>query len=218
MTAWATGWFGGGMWATGGIASDGNNPFVATGNTFTNPGDQWSGGESVIRFQPGPVFTGNTTDYWAPTNWQSLDQSDTDLGGSGPLLVNVPGATPSSLAVALGKDGNAYLLDRGNLGGIAPPVASSHVDNNVIIQAAASYRTNQGTYVAFRANSSAVSAFRINAGNPPTITEIWSMTQSGCGSPFVTSTDGTNNMVVWASAPAPLATRSYTDTTAILVR
>ena len=198
VTAWATGWVGGGIWSAGGVASDGNNPFVTTGNTFTNPGDPWNGGEALIRFQPGPIFTGNPSDYWAPANWQSLDQSDTDLGGSGPLLVDVPGATPSSLVVALGKDGNAYLLDRGNLGGIAAPVASTHVNNNAIIQAAASYRTNQGTYVVFRGNSSTLSAFRINPGNPPTITEVWSVSQSGCGSPFVTSTDGLNNVVVWA--------------------
>ena len=198
VTGWAAGWVGGGIWATGGVASDGDGLFVATGNTFTNPGDLWRGGEAVIRFEPGPIFSGHSSDYWAPTNWQSLDMSDTDLGGSGPLLVDVPAATLSSLVVALGKDGNAYLLDRNNLGGIGTPAASSHINNNAIIQAAASYRTNQGTYVAFRGNSSTLSAFRINPGNPPTITEIWNVTQSGVGSPFVTSTDGTNNVIVWA--------------------
>jgi PQQ enzyme repeat len=197
VIAWATGWFGGGIWAAGGIASDGNNPFVITGNTFTNPADPWSGGEAVIRFQPGPVFSNNSSDFWAPTNWQFLDSNDKDLGGSGPLLVDVPGATPSGFVVALGKDGNAYLLDRGNLGGIGAPVASSHVNNNVIIQAAASYRTNQGRYVAFRGNGSTLSAFRIDPDNPPTITEVWSVNQSGVGSPFVTSSDGTNDVVVW---------------------
>ena len=101
------------------------------------------GGEAVIRLEPGPMFSDNSSDYWAPTYWQSLDMSDTDLGGSGPLLVDVPGATPSSLVAALGKDGNAYLLDRNNLGDIGAPVASSHVNNNAIIQAAASYRTNR---------------------------------------------------------------------------
>jgi hypothetical protein len=202
VTAWATGWLGGGMWATGGIASDGNNPFVITGNTFTNPGDPWHGGEAVIRFQSGPIFTGLPSDYWAPTNWQLLDQNDIDLGGSGPLLLDMPGSTPSSLVVALAKDGNAYLIDRGNLGGITAPVASAHVTNNRIIQAAASYQTNQGIYVVFRASSSTLSAFRINPGNPPTITEVWSMTQSGVSSPFVTSTDGTNDVVVWTIGAA----------------
>ena len=172
-------------------------PYVATGNTF-NTGGVWSGGEAIIRFQPGPIFTGSPSDYWAPTNWQSLDNGDIDLGGSGPVLLDVPGATPSSLVLALGKDGNAYLLDRSNLGGVSTPVASSHVSSSAIIQAAATYRTSQGTYVVFRASGSLLSAFRINPTNPPTITSVWSVTQSGVGSPFVTSTDGTNNMVVWS--------------------
>ena len=130
VTAWAaataTGTYGGAIWGVGGVASDGNNPFVTTGNTF-NTGGIWSGGEAVIRFQPGPIFSGNPSDFWAPTNWQTLDANDQDLGGSGPLLVDVPGATPSHLVVALGKDGNAYLLNRDNLGGITAPVASSNL-------------------------------------------------------------------------------------------
>src|SRR5467141_1470486 len=188
VTAWATDVIGGGIWAVGGVASDGANPFIASGNTF-NTGGTWSGGEAVIRFQPGPIFTGNPADYWVPTNWLSLDGGDTDLGGSGPLLVDVPGATPSSLVVQPGKDGRAYLLNRGNLGGITAPVASFQVSGSAIIQAAATYRTNQGTYVVFRANGSMLSAFRITATNPPAITSGWSVSQNGCGSPFVTSTD-----------------------------
>ncbi len=78
------------------------------------------------------------------------------------------------------------------------PVAQSHVSNSAIIQAAVTYQTNQGTQVAFRANTNTLSTFRINTGNPPTITTGWNANQSGCGSPFVTSTDGTNNVVVWA--------------------
>jgi hypothetical protein len=196
VTSWATTATGGGVWGVGGVADDGTNPFVATGNTF-NTGGVWKGGEAIIRFQPGPIFTGSPSDYWAPTNWLSLDNGDIDLGGSGPVLLDVPGATPSSLVLALGKDGNAYLLDRSNLGGVSTPVASSHVSSSSIIQAAATYRTNQGTYVAFRASSSSLSAFRITATNPPTIVPVWNVSRNGCGTPFVTSTDGTNNMIVW---------------------
>ena len=83
----------------------------------------------MIRFQPGPIFSGNPSDYWAPTNWLQLDNSDLDLGASGPLLVDVPGATPSHLVVALGKDGNAYLLNRSNLGGVTAPIDSLQVTN-----------------------------------------------------------------------------------------
>ena len=192
---WATTATGGGVWGPGGVASDGTNPFVVTGNTFT--GNTWGGGEAVIRLQPGPIFSGSPTDYWVPTNWKNLDDGDTDLGGSGPIIVDVPGATPSALVVALGKDGNAYLLNRDNLGGISAPVAQSHVGSGSIIQAAATYQTAIGTYVVFRASSSTTTAFRITATNPPTIASGWNVTGSGRSSPFVTSTDGTNNVIVW---------------------
>jgi len=50
VTAWAAatggGTHGGAFWGVGGIASDGKNPFVTTGNTF-NTGGSWSGGEAV---------------------------------------------------------------------------------------------------------------------------------------------------------------------------
>ena len=96
--------------------------FVITGNTF-NTGGNWMGGEAIIRLQAGPVLTGQPTDYWAPINWVSLDNSDTDLGGVSAMLIDVPGANPSQLVLASGKDGNAYLLNRNNLGGITAPVA-----------------------------------------------------------------------------------------------
>ena len=49
----------------------------------------------MIRFQPGPIFSGSPADYWVPENWLDLDSFDFDLGSSGPLLVDVPDATPS---------------------------------------------------------------------------------------------------------------------------
>jgi outer membrane protein assembly factor BamB len=195
-TAWATDAIGGGIWGTNGVSNDGTNLFVATGNTFSTNGN-WGGGEAVIRFQPGPTFTGNPSDYWAPTNWLQLDQGDSDLGSSGALLLDVPGAIPSRLVVALGKDGKAYLLNRDDLGGIIAPVASTQASTHFITQAAVTYRTKQGTYIAFRDGVAAFVAFRITASNPPNIVFAWTASQSGRASPFVTSTDGTNDAIVW---------------------
>ncbi len=195
VTAWATTARGGGAWSVGGICSDGTNPFVATGNTFG--ASTWSGGEAIIRFQPGPVFSGLEQDYWAPTNWIALDNNDTDIGSSGPLIVDVPGASPSNLVVALGKDGNAYLLNRTNLGGVSATVAQAHISSSTIIQAAATYQTALGTYVVCCGNSTSLIAFRIAPTGPPTISGVWTNSQNGRGSPFVTSTDGTNNVIVW---------------------
>jgi hypothetical protein len=173
--------------------------FVITGNTF-GTGGNWMGGEAIIRLQAGPVWSGQPTDYWAPTNWFSLDNGDTDLGGVSATLIDVPGATPSQLVLALGKDHNAYLLNRNNLGGIAAPVAQANVSSSVIIgTSAVTYRTNQGTYFAFHNDVSTISAYKITPTNPPTITFAWSMSQNGRGSPWVTTTNGTNNAIVWVA-------------------
>ena len=196
--AWRTAAEGGGIWGHSGVASDGTNMFVITGNTFTNQGDAWSGGEAIVRLQAGPVFSGQPTDFWAPGNWQSLDNSDTDLGGCSAILIDVPGATPSQLVLALGKDGNAYLVNRNNLGGVAGPVASAGVDGTMRGQSSATYTTAQGTYFVFRADGgSQIKAYKVTATDPPSIVPAWSASQSGQGSPWVTTTNGTNNAIVW---------------------
>jgi hypothetical protein len=199
--AWATTAVGGGIWGHGGVASDGTNMFVVTGNTF-NTGGNWMGGEAIIRLQAGPTWTGMPTDYWAPANWLSLDNTDTDLGGVSATIVDVPGATPSQLVLALGKDSNAYLINRNNLGGIASPVAQANVGGINRGTSAVTYHTNQGTYIAFHNDVNAIRAYKITPTNPPTIVFAWSQSQNGRGSPWVTTTDGTNNTIVWVAGVA----------------
>ena len=199
--AWATTAFGGGIWGHGGVASDGTNMFVVTGNTF-NTGGNWMGGEAIIRLRAGPTWTGQPTDYWAPTNWLSLDNTDTDLGGVSATVINVPGATPSQLVLALGKDRNAYLVNRNNLGGIALPVAQANVGGINRGTSAVTYRTSQGTYFGFHNDSGTIAAYKITRTNPPTIMNAWSMSQNGRGSPWVTTTDGINDVIVWVAGVA----------------
>jgi len=194
VRAWATGAIGGGIWGHSGVASDGTNLFVITGNTFNTQGN-WMGGEAIIRLQAGPVFS----DFWAPPNWFPLDQSDTDLGGVSATLVDVLGATPSQLVLALGKDGMAYLLNRNNLGGVSPPLASASLPSAVRGQSAATYHTGQGTYFVFHTENNAVAAYKVTPTNPPNIVPAWSVNQTGLGSTWVTSTDGTNNVIVWVA-------------------
>jgi hypothetical protein len=208
VTAFATGATKSGIWGTGGIASDGTNLFVTTGNAPR--GAAFGQQESILRLQAGPTFSATAADYFAPSNWQALDTSDTDLGGSGPILVDVPGATPSKLVVALGKDGIIYLVNRDNLGGIVAGagqqgVASATVSSNAIIQAGAAYTTAMGTYVVFKGNgtgcpagqSGDLTAVKISATSPPRPTVAWCARQGGQGSPMVTTTDGQAEAVVW---------------------
>ena len=198
VMAWATTAIGGGIWGHGGVASDGTNMFVVTGNTF-NTGGIWSGGEAIIRLQAGPIWTGQPTDYWAPTNWLNLDNGDTDLGGVSATVIDVPGATPSQLVLALGKDGNAYLVNRNNLGGITAPVAQANVGGINRGTSAVTYHTSQGAYFGFHNDAGAISDYKVTATNPPTIVSAWSVSQNGRGSPWITTTHGTNNVIVWVA-------------------
>jgi hypothetical protein len=191
-----------------GVASDGTNMFVVTGNTFTTPQSPWSGGEAIVRLNAGPVFS----DFWAPVNWQALDGSDTDLGGCSATVIDVPGANPSQLVLALGKDRNAYLLDRNNLGGVGPAVASMNVSNATLRgTSSAAYQTAEGTHFAFHTGESGeLRAYIINATTPPTMALAWNVSQGGRGSPWVTTTDGTNNAIVglsmWRAMESCMAT------------
>ena len=107
-----------------------------------------------------------------------------------------------SFVLALGKDSNAYLLSRNNLGGIALPVAQANVGGVNRGTSAVTYRTSQGTYFAFHNDANTIRAYRITPTNPPTIAFAWSMSQIGRGSPWVTTTDGTNNVIVWVAGVA----------------
>jgi hypothetical protein len=207
IKGWATPALAAGIWAPGGLSSDGTSVFAATGNGFGEM--TWAGGEMVGRFGPGASFSGNPVDFWVPTNWQMLDGFDYDLGGSTVLVIDVPGATPSALLAAFGKDGTVYLIDRNNMGGISAPVASLHASAISIINAPASYKTAMGTYLVFKghgiptcpgldANSNLI-AVRIGATNPPTLTLVWCADAgAGRGSPISTTTDGINDPIVWA--------------------
>jgi hypothetical protein len=211
LTGWATSASNGGIWAPGGLATDGSSVFAATGNT--SGAASWMGGEAILRLGPGAAFSGDPADFFSPSNWRKLDDQDADVGGSGPIVVDAPGATPSQLVVALGKNGVAYLLDRNNLGGIGTGdgitregIRSRRVATGSIINAAAAYTTPSGVYVVFHANGNGIGcpgapgnlvALRIGATAPPTISVAWCADNQGAGSPLVTTTDGSSEPIVW---------------------
>jgi len=212
-SAWATGAIAGGIWAPGGLATDGTSIFAITGNTAG--ADKWVGGEAVVRLGPGAIFSGDPADYFVPSNWLDLDGADLDLGGSGPILLDVPGATPSQLVVALGKNGVAYLLDRNNLGGtgkgdgtLGEGLQSALVSIGSIVNAAAAYTTQSGTYVVFKSTDDGIGcpgkpgdliALKITATAPPTMSVAWCVDNLGGGSPIVTTTDGSSQPMVWTA-------------------
>jgi len=100
------------IWQGGrGLAADGAaNIYVATGN------GSWDGtqayGMSVLRLATQGGIS--VADYFTPAEWDALNDNDTDVGSSGPVLI--PG---TNLLLEIGKEGQLFVLDKTNLGHIA---------------------------------------------------------------------------------------------------
>ncbi len=205
VTRWATRAVGGGIWAQGGVVSDGASLFVATGNTFDAKG--WQDGEAVIRLPLDLQGPAGKKDFFAPADWRNLDDTDADLGGTAPLPIDVPaGKVHQHLVVALGKDGKAYLLDRRDLGGIGGALTVAKVSMRGIFAAAAAYPVAGSVYVAFPGTGIACPSgdrrrglvvIGIHGGSPPALTTAWCGQVAGLGAPIVTTTAGQANPIVW---------------------
>jgi hypothetical protein len=206
VIAWSTRAPGGGIWAPGGVVSDGRSLFVATGNTFETR--EWGDGEAVIRFGFDLKPPINNRYYFAPADWRVLDRRDADLGGTAPLPIDLIGpAGVAHLMIALGKDGKAYLLDRDNLRGVGGQLATMEVSSDEIRTAPAVYSApGGGALVVFAASgiscptavsNPSLASLKIEARPSPTISTAWCASVDGSGVPIVTTTDGHSNAIVW---------------------
>jgi hypothetical protein len=96
------------------IAGDGS-VLLASGNSSSN--DAYDFGNSVVRISPKLRLI----DSWAPTDWASLNATDSDVGSTSPVLL------PGGRVFQIGKRGIGYLLDAGHLGDIGGELDSSDV-------------------------------------------------------------------------------------------
>jgi hypothetical protein len=110
------------IWMSGmGPAADADgNIFFVTGNTGAGNYNNAAGAvgvnlaESIVAVSPDLA---TTEGFFTPQNELTLDENDTDFGSGGiTLLPDQPGSAPH-LAVAAGKDGNLYFVNRDSLGG-----------------------------------------------------------------------------------------------------
>jgi len=109
--------YAGGLWESGmGMAADAQgNLYVVTGNgTVGDSGDPTNltnRGESALKLTPSGSSL-QVTSYFTPANYQALNDTDTDYGVMGALLI-----PNSSYFLTGGKDGNLYLVNKDNMGG-----------------------------------------------------------------------------------------------------
>jgi outer membrane protein assembly factor BamB len=198
--AWQTLAVRGGIWSVGGLPVADNFLYASTGNT--SGVSKWSGGEAILRFNAALGTSTNRYDYFTPSNWLDLDNSDSDLGGTNPLPIDVGGR---KLIVALGKDGKAYVADRTHLGGEGGELAVAQVSNSRIIGGPASWVYAGSAYIAFQGGASAsacgnrqgLTVLRLVPTSKPSLTTAWCAALDGAGDPIVTTTNGIDNRIVW---------------------
>lgn len=109
---------GAGVWSSAGVALDtAGNVYVVSGNSTASP-SAFDFSNSVIELTSDLQ---SVKSFFAPANWRALNTGDVDLGSLGPALM------ASGDVVSVGKEGVAYLLRAGRLGGIGGQVASKPV-------------------------------------------------------------------------------------------
>jgi hypothetical protein len=118
----------GGIWAPGGLRSDGPGQIIlSTGNGYSptapaagdsdpEPGQL---AEGVVRLSVQPDGSLKTTDFFVPLDANALNQTDGDLGSGSPVILPSGFSTPKypELAVEIGKEGYLYVLNAADLGG-----------------------------------------------------------------------------------------------------
>lgn len=102
-----SGEWGGAVWGSGNAppVDAAGDVWASSGNGF---GSDFGYQESVLKLDPNL----NLLDFWAPTDWATLDANDTDLGSSEPVLL------PDGLVFEIGKQGVGDLLSASSLGGL----------------------------------------------------------------------------------------------------
>ena len=108
----------GGIWMGGeGLPMDtGSNLFVVTGNGLFEPAvvPPINFGDTILRIDlaQGPTVQ----DYFTPSNQQSLDSADLDLGSGGMAILPDQGGPAPHLLVQKGKDGTIRVVNRDGMG------------------------------------------------------------------------------------------------------
>jgi len=160
-----------GIWNPEGPAVDSHGDlWVTTGNSAGQ--STFDYGNALIRLSPEL----KVLDYFAPADWARLNAGDIDLGSLGPVLLG------DGRALAVGKDGIAYLADAGNLGHVGKPLASLDIGSSAFGAAATAGST------AFIPCTRALVALSAKGDK---LTVAWSL-DGGSGPPIVAAG------VVWA--------------------
>jgi outer membrane protein assembly factor BamB len=157
----------GGIWAPSGAAVDGaGNLYVTTGNSFS--GESFDHSDSVIKLAPDLRELG----FFAPENWQELNDGDVDLGSVGPAVLR------GGRIFQIGKEGVGYLVDGEQLGGIGGELSSLQLCASAFGGTA---HTSDAIYVPCTDGLAAVGI----APDGASMTQLWRSATFDAGPPIV---------------------------------
>jgi outer membrane protein assembly factor BamB len=213
---WATAGQQSGIWAAGGMASDGNGVLAITGNGASNNGAHLDS-EEIIRVDGLAVAHHDNANVFYPDIWLSgMDNGDKDFGSCSPAVIMATGGTPAKMVVAPAKPGHLYLLDGANLGGLAGQKRDLVVANTgaeSVYTAPTVYKSPSGLRLAITTTigakcpggdkDSQIVGIRLDTGaNPINPIIEWCAATNGDDeirrrSASSTTTDGTANPIVW---------------------
>jgi len=186
------------IWMSGsGIAAVSGHLYFVTGNTNNLGYDSAANlSESVVKVS---ANLAHVLDFFTPSNVSALDQSDTDFGSGGVLLLPDQAGAVRHLAAAAGKDGRLFLLNREHLGGFGATTndvldtkhiggcwcVSSYYQNNIV-----------------SSGGSTIGVWHVNTGPAPSLVQEHASLDlggSGDGGFFTSvSSNGANDVIIWA--------------------
>jgi Bacterial Ig-like domain (group 1)/Invasin, domain 3 len=184
------------IWQSGqGLAADDQNIYFETGegNFDVDVGGQGFT-DSVLKLSTNPLAL---ADYFIPWNVVFLNGNDLDLSSTGPIILPDQDGPFPHVAIASGKQGTIYVLNRDNMGLYG-------VSNNQILQEiplAVGEMFSSPAYwnslVYFCGNAGPLRAFAVSSGqlsNAPVATTAQKLV--GAHSPSL-SANGNTNGVIW---------------------
>ncbi|HTB61075.1 MAG TPA: PQQ-binding-like beta-propeller repeat protein [Polyangia bacterium] len=196
-----------GIWARAGVTydSDVDKIFAVTGNgAFAPSNDDW--GDSVMELNAdGTGAAGQPVDSYTPTDFQALQNGDSDLGSTDLLVLPTPAGFPfPHVGAQSGKDGVLRLLDLDNLsdqgsgpspGRTGGELATVQLSAGVFAAPAAWVNPADGSTWVFVTAGSNISGYQLTAsGSSAALALMWTVAQSGT-SPVVA-----NNVLYLARA------------------
>ena len=186
------------IWQKGaGLSADSSgNIYAETGEGFYAPGSNLS--TSVFKLsQIGTTLS--LTDWFTPLNHQYLSAHDLDLAEGVLVLPDQPGPFPHE-AIAVGKEGTVYVLNRDNMGQLCSTCTT--IDTQIVQELLKTVGSESGTpvywnkTVYFTGTAVPVMAFTLSNGSlvvPPAAQSV----KVGGGGHALVSANGNSNGVLW---------------------